>query len=964
MTNRRFSLAGVLAAAIATIAVVVSVTGHSITRPIAASGRKAAEPTAGGVEDEVAARDKWFFHQRAYPAEHTPPGGLLRAVTQAAALDRDNSFGPAAPAAPSSNLAWVKNGPQPIGTIGPDASSASGTFVGSLPVAGRVSAIAPDPVNANVAYLGGANGGVWKTTDGGASWSPKFDAQPSLSMGAIAVDPFNTQNVWAGTGEPNSSGDSYYGAGIYKSTNGGTSWARQGGASFLEGCFVYDFAIVSSSIVVAAVAEWPGVTKTTCTSAQRGIWRTSNGGTNWTHVTLPNVVSFQLPTDLAQPKPAPPAANNTIYAAVYNEGVWRSTDGGATWAKLTGLTVPNYSLRGVLSVAPSNANILYVAFAANQANNFGNLAGVWKSANATAATPIFTQVVPLTLSNGPCNYPFDTYGQCSYDFDIAVDPADATVFFLGGIRLFKYTSSGASGGEVAYGSCATCIHVDQHAAVFGPGPKLWVGSDGGVYNGVSPYSGFTNRNSGGLSITEFNGWTSGSLGSTFIGGTQDNGTAKFTTATGLNWNMTHGGDGGASAYQNANTFYASYYGNDVYRTLNGGSSYTNISPAWGADGGEFYPPMEMSPTSATTLYRGTDRIWKGTTTSTAPSWSAISPHFAPVSAIGLAKSNANVIYAGFDATPMAIRYTTNGGGIWTLVPAAQIPDRYVTDLSVSPSNPNIAYAAFSGFNAATPTKPGHIFKTSNGGSVWTNVSGNLPDVPVDSISVDYAKNVIYAGTDIGVFWSTDGGTTWGRGGAGTSGLPNVPVVDIRVDGSKLVAATHGRSVYSVPAPTAIAISSFSPLNGITGSNVVISGTNLLYTKSVIFGGTKASPAVTYNPVTKQVTAKVPDGLAVAAKIKVQTGEGIFTLSASNFTPTLSITSFSPGTGAVGATVNLSGIGLSGITGVKFGSVPAVTFSAGTGTASTAVVPVGALTGKISVTTAAGTVQSATSFTVL
>jgi len=957
MKTRVLWLAASLVAALVAVAAVTALTGRSApVRPVAVSGPEAGELTAGG-QDEVSARDQWFFQQRAYPADHTPPSALDHAVAQAQALDHANALSPVR-LAPSSKLTWTKSGPQPIGTIGPDASLNSGDYVGSLPVAGRVSVIAPDPVNANIAYLGGASGGVWKTTDGGVSWSPKFDSQPSLSMGAIAVDPSNTQTVWVGTGEPNSSGDSYYGSGIYKSINGGTSWVRQGGATFLNGCFVFDLAIVSPTTIVAAVGEWPGRTNPACTVSQRGLWRTVNGGTNWTHIPAPSGSSIYSPTDLTQPT----SPKTTIYAAFYGEGVWRSTDGGATWSKLTGLSVPNTADRGVLSVAPSNPTVLYVSFS----DTDGELLGVWKSSTATDVTPSFVQVVSATTSNGPCNYPFDSYGQCWYDLDLAVDPADPTTFFLGGIRLFKYTSSGSSGGPIAYGPCATCIHVDQHAAVFGPGPKLWIGSDGGTYNGVSPYTGLTNRNAS-LAITEFNGWTSGSLGTTFIGGTQDNGTAKFTTATGLNWNMTHGGDGGASAFQSPSIFYASYYGSDLFRTTNGGTNYTDISGSWSSDDSQFYPPLEMSPTIATTLFRGTDRIWKGTTTATAPSWAAISPTFTRVTAIGLAKSNASVIYAGFreasgGAIPTKIRYTTNNGGIWTEVPAAQIPNRYITDISVSPTNPLIAYASFSGFNATTPTKTGHIFRTVNGGSIWTNVSVNLPDVPVDSIFVDYrSPAVIYAGTDIGVFWSADGGSTWGRGGLGTAGLPNVPVLDVRRDQSRLVAATHGRSLFSVPAPSAIAVAGFTPLNGITGSNVVISGTNLIYAKTVLFGA-KASPLVTYDPATKRVTAKVPDG-AVVGKITVKTSEGISAVSASNFTPTLSITGFSPASGAVGATVNLSGVGLSGITAVKFNGTPATTFSTGAGTSSTAVVPTGATTGKISVTTPAGTVQSATSFTV-
>jgi photosystem II stability/assembly factor-like uncharacterized protein len=980
MKLRIFMLVGTLVVALATVAAVHALTARSVhaANLKAVAGEPTGEPTTGGREDETSARDDWFFEQRAYPAAHTPPGALERAVGQADALDRTNRLSPLQ-TAPTSPLAWTKSGPQPIATIGPDASFNSGTYAGSLPVAGRVTTIAPDPGNANIAYIGAANGGVWKTTDGGANWAPKFDFQPSLSMGAIAVDPSNTQNVWAGTGEPNSAGDSYYGAGIYKSTNGGTSWTRQGPANFLQGCFVFDVAIVSSSTVLAAAAEFPGPANPTCTSSQRGLWRTVNGGTSWTHVSFPGS-TLQAPTDLAQPT----SPKTTVYAALYNEGVWRSTDGGATWKQILFQSgngspppgqIPNYSLRGAVAVAPNAANVLYVGFVANQ--GFGQLAGVWKSANANAATPVFTKPVPLALSDNPCTYPAGSSGQCTYDFDLAVDPANSTIFYLGGIRLYKYTGSGSTATPIAYGSCATCIHVDQHAAVFGPGPKLWVGSDGGVYSGVSPYTGFTNRNGTGsnaLAITQFNGWTSGSLQSTFLGGTQDNGTAKFTTSTGLKWNMTHGGDGGASAFQTASIFYASYFGSNVYRTTNGGSNYTDISPAgWAADPAQFYPPMEMSPSTATTLFRGTDRIWKGTTVSTTPSWTAISPHFTSVTAIGLAKSNANVIYAGFreprDSNgnklgPTSIRYTTNGGTNWTAVPAAQIPDRFVSDISVSPKDVKLAFASFSGFNATTPTKPGHIFKTANGGTTWSNISGNLPDVPVDSIYVDYTKSpvVIYAGTDIGVFWSADAGATWGRGGNGTGGLPFTPVMDVRLDGANLIAATHGRGLFYVAAPSGMAITSFTPIQGRTGTDVVITGPNLKYAKTSFFNG-KASPtAPVYNSSTKKLSVRVPNG-ATGGKITIKTSEGISAVSSTSFVPTMSITGFSPTHGAAGTSVTINGIGLSGVTAVKFNGVAASIHSAGTGASVTATVPAGATTGLVTVSNASGTVTSPTSFAI-
>ena len=161
---------------------------------------------------------------------------------------------------------------------------------------------------------------------------------------------------------------------------------------------------------------------------------------------------------------------------------------------------------------------------------------------------------------------------------------------------------------------------------------------------------------------------------------------------------------------------------------------------------------------------------------------AISPHFAPVSAIGLAKSNANVIYAGSDASPMAIRYDECPRGHTDVdtsrrlrYPTATSPTSASTRrVQASPTRPSAASTRPRRRSPATSSRP------STAASTWTNVTGNLPDAPVNAISVDYAKNVLYVGTDIGVFWSVDGGTSWGRGGTGTIGLPNVPVMDVRL----------------------------------------------------------------------------------------------------------------------------------------------------------------------------------------
>ena len=762
-----------------------------------------AEPTVGGEPDgresnEIAGREQWFYGQRAYPAKRTPKGALPQASRQANALAlASSSARSSAPSAPTQTLTWTGIGPKPIGSNGP--ANVSVTYSGPPPYSGRVSAIAPDPNNANVVYLGGAAGGIWKSTDGGTTWTPKFpNNNPSFAIGAIAVDRSNSSNVWVGTGEPNSGWDTYYGQGIYKSTNGGTSWTKVGGTLF-NGCFVYDLVVVDPSTIVAAIAEFPGVRNPAC--SRRGIWRTTNGGASWSHIALPNSV-LDAPTDLSQA----PGAPSTIFVAAYGQdGIYKSTNGGASFTQLATLTGGNPG-RGVISAY--DADVAYFAYddtspcPPGTSTRTGSCSLLWSAFKTTDGGGKWSQVVAGGGTNTPCTYPGKSVdGQCFYDLTLAVDPTDSTRFYLGGIRMFRYTNSGATPAQIGYGACGGCMHVDQHAVAFDRSNRLWVGNDGGVYRTDNTGASFINRNAT-LAITEFNPWTSGSLSQNMLtAGTQDNGTLKYTASTGLNWQEDRGGDGGATAFVSPTTYYGSYFGKDLLKTTNGGQSYTNVSGPWGSDGANFYSPLEMSPANTAVLYRGTSRIWR--TTNGAASWSPISPIFnstSNVSAIGPAKSKATVIYGGWTAPSggtTQLRYTTDGGASWNNVPAGQLPNRYITDINVSPTNPSTAIATFSGFNATTPSKVGHIFRTTNGGATWTNISGNLPDTPVNAVAVDYSKNParIFVGTDVGVFWSVDGGATWGNT---STGLPNTIVMDLRIDGTNLLAFTHGRGAFKAP----------------------------------------------------------------------------------------------------------------------------------------------------------------------
>jgi hypothetical protein len=749
----------------------------------------------GREHNEISARDKWFFHQRAYPSKTTPAGALERAMKQTIALRRS------APQPAAVNPTWVRVGPNPIAKIGPDALAASGQFGGAPPLSGRVSAIAPAASNANIVYLGGANGGVWKSINAGGSWAPVWpNNQPSFSIGAIAVNPTNASDVWVGTGEANGSGDTYYGNGIFHSTNGGSSWVKVGGTTF-NGCFVSDLAIVSSTTVNAAVLEFPGVTNPACATSKRGVWRTTTTGTSWSKISLPGTV-YNAPSDFTQATGAP----STIYLATYIDGVWRSTNGGASWTKLS-ISLPAYYRS---AVSAYNSSTFYLVLNASDRAGFG---GLYRIGNALAS-PAKTTISPGASTNTACTYPSQGGGQCFYDLTVAADPTNINRSFVGGIRVFRYTYAGAptAGTPIGYGGTAGKIHVDQHATIFDSAHNMWEGSDGGAYRLPATQLGattpaFLNRNGTGgtaLGITEFNGWTSGSYGGgTFLGGTQDNGTVKYNSVpapncgtAGLNWCMDHGGDGGASAFLNANTYWASYSGPAVFKTTDGGTSYSQVFSS--GDPAEFYPPMEQNRANANMLYRGTDRIWRSPT---GGGFFAISPHFSgAVSAIGVEKATSPAyLYAGVDngsSTPSRIYYTHNGSlasPTWFI--GTGIPDRYITDIWVNPANHSNAILTLSGFGTS------HLYRTTNGGASWTTMNGNLPNVPVNSVAVDPANvNKVFLGTDTGVFWTTNGtaaSPTWVNSSVG---LPNTTVMDIRVDGDSLVAATHGRSVWRAAKP--------------------------------------------------------------------------------------------------------------------------------------------------------------------
>jgi len=350
-------------------------------------------------------RSEWFYSQRAYPHKYVPARARLNALRE---LDLMTASKLPLGLATTSNPSWTLIGPKPINTPYTDPV-----------VAGRVSALAVNPGDPSVVYAGAAQGGIWKTTTAGSTWSPLTDRQASLAIGSVALDPTNSNTIYVGTGEENFAGDSYYGAGILKSTNGGTTWTHLCGpfcgpvgqdGFYGGGARIGALAVspANNQVILAAVALL----------FKDGIYRSADGGKTWTQVLSGNPGTAVLFDSVN---------GNTAYAALGNsfpggtESVFKSTDGGQTWSAANGsganvLPIANAG-RIVLAMDPSHTATLYAGIA-NVST--GSLLGLFKSTDGAGN---WTQ---LTSTPDYCT------PQCWYDHTIAVDPANSSVIYAGG----------------------------------------------------------------------------------------------------------------------------------------------------------------------------------------------------------------------------------------------------------------------------------------------------------------------------------------------------------------------------------------------------------------------------------------------------------------------------------------------------------------------------------------------------
>jgi photosystem II stability/assembly factor-like uncharacterized protein len=683
-----------------------------------------------------------------------------------------------------SSTAWTAIGPAPLQSVNQ--------------VSGRIVGIAPHPAVANTLFIAAAGGGVWETTNGGTSYTRLTDRQKTLSMGAISIGINNNQTIYAGTGEANNSGDSNFGRGILISKDGGTSWALSTASGAFDRLTTSQIAVdpTDARVAYAAMADFGN---NGLFGSNTGIWKTTDTGTTWTNTTT--AINSSRPWSAVV---IDPMNHTTLYAAAGDpggfstNGVYKSTNGGATWTLL--LNAPKGTVAGRIAIAISSTlpSTLYVTASGTGvagSTAFGTLFKIMRSTNGGAT---FTD-----LTAGTPNY---MGGQGWYDTVVAVDPSNSAIVYVAGSAgtnsILRSINSGVAWTDIHSGGADP--HADHHAGVFDANGKFIDGDDGGIYrlNGVGPTS-WADLN-GNLETIQFQG-----IGlhptdrNKAIGGSQDNGTEIYTGS--VVWTETDGGDGGFAKFSqtNGNRAYhqipvASFGSNFFRRSDDGGNTWTTKTSSIVADIGHqnFYAPFVVAHYNGDRVLYGTDNVWE--TTNGGDAWTALTtpgvngwnPLGFNVDAIGISPTfgDRDVIFAAANGH---IFVSTDSGTTWT---ERSIPGNpHVQDLQVDPNNSQIAYAVINEFNPL-----GTVFRTTNSGASWTNISGELPFEPMWSLQISSNSSTLYIGADDGVYRSTDNGVSWTRFG---KQLPRAQVFQLELSSSLhiLGAGTHGRSMWEIKA---------------------------------------------------------------------------------------------------------------------------------------------------------------------
>lgn len=659
-----------------------------------------------------------------------------------------------------SSLSWTERGPNNVG--------------------GRTRAIMMDPNDADGtrAFAGGVSGGIWVTENIFASspeWTEIDPFLDNMAVTSLAYDPSKPDTMYMGTGEGFYNADAVVGDGIWRSTDGGANWTQL--ANTTSYSYIQKIVVDSIGNIYAATRNY-------------GLVKSTNSGNTWSAVlNSSGTPSTNRVADVEI------ARNGDIYAAFgifSTDGVYKSTNGGSSWSKVY---TSSGEQRLELACAPSNSDVIYMV---TQSSSTYNANAVRRSTNGGSSWSSLTNPSDAVGGSNFCR------GQAWYDISLVVDPNDDDVAYMGGIDLYKTTDGGSNWTQVSHwygGGGYPEVHADQHLALYYPNSSdtILFGNDGGVYiseNATSSTPSFEHQVST-YNVTQFYGGAVHPSSGTdyFLAGAQDNGSHQFSEMGMNNTTEVTGGDGAFCHIDQDDPTYqfTQYVYNQFRRSTDGGNSFTSIN--FSSSAGKFINPTDYD-NDAFIMYsswgNGTYMRWTNPRTGTTASTVSFGGSGEP-SAIMCDPNTSNRIYIGTDAGEIYQIDNANGS-----ISATDITETgmsgYVSSIDVEQGDANHLLATFSNYGVTS------VWESTDGGSSWNSVEGNLPNIPVRwGLFSPIGGDSAFLATELGV-WTTDnlngGSTVWG---SSNTGLANVrtDMLQWRESDSTIIAITHGRGLFSL-----------------------------------------------------------------------------------------------------------------------------------------------------------------------
>lgn len=692
-------------------------------------------------------RWEWFMEQRTFPTgERFSPSASVEAYLE------------------------HKDSPSLVG-----GGSGMWTYFGNTSVpsgggAGRVNMVRVDPNNSSCYYACAPGGGLWKSENEGGSWAlMNTDLLASIGVTDVAIDHSNSDILYIGTGDGDA-GDTYA-LGVLKSIDGGNSW-NPTGLSWT----------VQSAFRIGRLAMHPSDSNMLLAATNQGMYRTSDGGVNWTQV-LTDGNNFKEVL-------YKPGAPNIVYCTSRSDNFYRSTDGGANWTQITSGLPTTGATRMAIAVTPANSEYVYALVGASD-NGF---LGLYRSTDSGLNFTEMSNATEINLMGWSTNGS-GSGGQAWYDLCIAADPLNADVIYTGGVNVYKSSNGGDTwnlSGHWYGGGGADYVHADNHGMMFIPGTSnLLIGNDGGVFRTTDGGNNYSDL-SANLEISQQYRLGISTLNqSQVLTGWQDNGT---NYKNGAAWNRPIGGDGFECIidHTNNNTAYGALYYGQIFKTTSGaGGGFSTILNSGGAgehENGAWLTPYIMNPNDNQTLYVGKTGVH--ISADGGASWS-VGPQLdggSTLDALAVAPSNANYIY------------TSESGGLWRSTDAGVsytqltgLTGGYITYIAIDPQDEERLWITYSGFGSAAK-----CYASTDGGNTWSDYSTGLPDIPANTIVYQAGTlDGLYLGTDAGVYYRDSSFGSWQPY---NSGLPNVVVTELEIHypSNTLVASTYGRGLWHAP----------------------------------------------------------------------------------------------------------------------------------------------------------------------